>query len=195
MPKYKHIFWRYIPSSNNFPSTFKYVDALETETDDVPRFQEFYCVDQVMNLETGQIRIKNHSAPEYCISKFVGWFLELPPVEKANKEEIYVVIHRTSFSHKKIEFDEFLDTPNNRYTQEEWYDLLTRIEGRFNKQKDWAKDGIKTPSIYEDQTPVFQNEGEFKAFSLGRRAYFLYHLVNNYKFKHLVRKLNIGYTG
>ena len=195
MPKFKHIFWRYIPSSNDFPSNFKYVETIETESDSVPSFQDYYCVVQVMNLETGQIRIKNHSAPEYCISKFVGWFLELPPVEKANKEEIFVVIHRTSFNHKKIEFDEFLDTPKNRYTQEEWHDLLKRIEERFNKQKEWAKDGIKTPSIYEDQTPVFRGEQEFKAFSLGRRAYFLYHLVSVYHFKHLVRKLNIGYTG
>lgn len=195
MPQFKHIFWRYIPSSKTFTSTFKYVDTIETDDDNVPDFQDYYCVDQVINLSTGQIRIKNHSAPEYCVSKFVGWFLELPPVEKTNKEEIYVVIHRTSFSHKKIEFDEFLDTPHNQYTEEEWHDLLNRIEQRFNQQKEWAKDGIKTPSVYQDNLPVFQNEGEFKAFSLGRRAYFLYHLVTNYKFKHLIRKLNIGYTG
>jgi hypothetical protein len=37
-------------------------------------------------------------------------------------------------------------------------------------------------------------EEEFRAFSLGRRAYFLYHIVRNYNFIHLVRRLNIGYT-
>ena len=194
MSKYKHIFWRYIPSTNSFASTFKYVETIETDDDNVPDFQDYYCIDQVINLNTGQIRIKNHSAPEYCISKFVGWFLELPPVEKANKRDIFVVIHRSSFNHKKIEFDEFLDSPNNQYTEQEWLNLLKKIEERFNKQKEWAKDGIKTPAIYEDQTPVFRGEGEFKAFSLGRRAYFLFHLVSIYNFKHLIRKLNIGYT-
>ena len=65
---------------------------------------------------------------------------------------------------------------------------------KFNKQKEWAKDGIKIPSQYEDGTQVFRTEEEFRAFSLGRRAYFLYHLVNSHKFTHLVRRLNIGYT-
>jgi hypothetical protein len=41
---------------------------------------------------------------------------------------------------------------------------------------------------------IFKTENEFRAFSLGRRAYFLYHLVRNYNFKHLIRRLNIGYT-
>ena len=52
------------------------------------------------------MRVKNHSAPEYCVSKFIGWSLELPPVEKSNKQDVYVVFHKSSFSHKKIEFDE-----------------------------------------------------------------------------------------
>lgn len=195
MPQYKHNFWRYIPSNSQFSSNFKFVETIITEDDNVPQFQDYYCIDQVINTETGQIRIKNHSAPDYCISKFVGWTLELPPVEKANREDIYMVIHRSSFNHKQIEFDEFLETPTNRYTIEEWNDILNRIENKFNKQKEWAKDGIKTPATYPDNTPVFQSEREFKAFSLGRRAYFLFHLVNNYKFKHLIRKLNIGYTG
>jgi hypothetical protein len=69
------------------------------------------------------------------------------------------------------------------------------IEKRFNKQKDWAKEGIRVPTQYEDGTQVFKIEEEFRAFSLGRRAYFLYHLVKNYNFIHLVRRLNIGYTG
>jgi hypothetical protein len=71
---------------------------------------------------------------------------------------------------------------------------LSIIESRFTKQKEWAKVGIRTPSQYDDGTQVFKTENEFRAFSLGRRAYFLYHLVRNYNFKHLIRRLNIGYT-
>ena len=85
MPQYKHNFWRYIPSNSQFSSNFKFVETIITEDDNVPQFQDYYCIDQVINTETGQIRIKNHSAPDYCISKFVGWSLELPPVEKANR--------------------------------------------------------------------------------------------------------------
>jgi hypothetical protein len=140
------------------------------------------------------MRVKNHSAPEYCVSKYVGWSLNLPPVEKTNKQEIYVVIHRSSFSHKKIEYDEFLEPKQKRYTQEEWEYLLSVIEKRFNRQKDWAKDGIKIPTQYEDGTQVFKTDEEYRAFSLGRRAYFLYQIVNNYRFTHLIRKVNIGYT-
>ena len=81
------------------------------------------------------------------------------------------------------------------YTQEEWEWLLSIIEKKFNRQKEWAKDGIKIPSAYDDGTKVFRTEEEFRAFSLGRRAYFLYHLVNSHNFIHLVRRLNIGYTG
>jgi hypothetical protein len=105
-----------------------------------------------------------------------------------------MVIHRSSFSHKKIEFDEFVEPKNKRYTQEEWELLLSSIEKKFNRQKEWAKDGIKIPTQYEDGTQVFKTEEEFRAFSLGRRAYFLFHLVRNYNFTHLVRRLNIGYT-
>ena len=106
-----------------------------------------------------------------------------------------MVIHRSSFSHKKIEFDEFLEPKTKRYTQEDWEYLLSLIEKKFSKQKEWAKNGIRTPSQYEDGTQVFRTEEEFRAFSLGRRAYFLYQLVNSHQFIHLVRKLNIGYTG
>jgi len=35
---------------------------------------------------------------------------------------------------------------------------------------------------------------EFRAFSLGRKAFYLYHIVSNDKFIHLLQKLNIGYT-
>jgi hypothetical protein len=140
------------------------------------------------------MRVKNHSAPEYCVSKYVGWSLNLPPVEKTNKQEIYVVIHRSSFAHKKIEFDEFLEPKDKRYTQDEWTNLLSLIEKKFNKQKDWAKDGMKVPTKYEDGGAVFRSADELQAFSLGRRAYFLYHIVNSHKFIHLVRRLNIGYT-
>jgi hypothetical protein len=194
MAKFKHSFFRYVPSTEKFKSEFKFVESFETETDAVPEFHDHYCIDHVVDLETGQMRVKNHSAPEYCVSKYVGWSLELPPVEKANKQEVYVVIHRSSFSHKKIEFDEFLEPEQKRYTQEEFQWLLSLIEKKFNKQKEWAKEGIRVPSQYEDGTQVFKSEEEFRAFSLGRRAYFLYHLVNSHKFKHLVRRLNIGYT-
>jgi hypothetical protein len=195
MTKYKHSFFRYIPSTDERQSFFKFVESFETESDAVPKFDDHYCIDHIVNLDNGQMRVKNHSAPEYCVSKYVGWSLNLPPVEKTNKQEIYVVIHRSSFSHKKIEFDEFLEPKDKRYTQEEWELLLSSIEKKFNRQKEWAKDGIKIPTQYEDGTQVFKTQEEFRAFSLGRRAYFLYHLVLNYKFTHLVRRLNIGYTG
>jgi hypothetical protein len=195
MAKYKHSFWRYVPSTEKYKSEFKFVESLETDSDAVPEFHDHYCIDHMINLETGQMRVKNHSAPEYCVSKYIGWGLCLPPVEKANKQEIYMVIHRSSFAHKKIEFDEFLEPKDKRYTQEEFEYLLSLIEKKFNKQKEWARDGIKIPSQYDDGTQVFRIEEEFRAFSFGRRAYFLYHLVRNYGFTHLVRRLNIGYTG
>ena len=194
MKKFKHSFWRYVPSTEKYKSEFKFVESFETDSDAVPEFHDHYCIDHLIDLETGQMRVKNHSAPEYCVSKYVGVSLCLPPVEKANKQEIYMVIHRSSFSHKKIEFDEFLEPNNKRYTQEEFEYLLSIIEKRFNKQKEWAKEGIKVPSQYDDGTQVFRTEEEFRAFSLGRRAYFLYHLVRNHNFTHLVRRLNIGYT-
>ena len=106
MTKYKHSFFRYIPSTDERQSFFKFVESFETESDAVPKFDDHYCIDHIVNLDNGQMRVKNHSAPEYCVSKYVGWSLNLPPVEKTNKQEIYVVIHRSSFSHKKIEFDE-----------------------------------------------------------------------------------------
>ena len=195
MAKYKHYFWRYVPSTEKHKSEFKFVETLETDSETVPRFHDHYCIDHMVNLETGQMRVKNHSAPEYCVSKYIGWSLELPPVEKANKQEVYIVVHKSSFSHKKIEFDEFLEPKMKRYTQEEWEYLLSLIEKKFNMQKEWAKNGIRTPSQYEDGTQVFRTEEEFRAFSLGRRAFFLYQLVNSHQFIHLVRKLNIGYTG
>jgi hypothetical protein len=194
MKKFRHSFWRYVPSNDERQSFFKFVETFETQSDAVPDFQDHYCIDHILDLETGQMRVKNHSAPEYCVSKYVGWSLNLPPVEKTNKQEIYVVIHRSSFSHKKIEYDEFLEPKQKRYTQEEWEYLLSVIEKRFNRQKDWAKDGIKIPTQYEDGTQVFKTDEEYRAFSLGRRAYFLYQIVNNYRFTHLIRKVNIGYT-
>ena len=120
MAKYKHSFWRYVPSTEKFKSEFKFVESIESDSDAVPEFHDHYCIDQVVDLVTGQMRVKNHSAPEYCVSKYVGFNLCLPPVEKTNKQEIYVVIHRSSFSHKKIEFDEFIEPKDKRYTQEEW---------------------------------------------------------------------------
>ena len=194
MAKYKHTFWRYVPSTEKFKSEFKFVESFETDNDNVPKFEDHYCIDHIVNLETGQMRVKNHSAPEYCVSKYVGYNLCLPPVEKANKQDVYMVIHRSSFAHKKIEFDEFLEPKDKRYTQEEFDWLLTLIEKKFNKQKEWAKEGIRVPTQYDDGTQVFRTEEEFRAFSLGRRAYFLYHLVNSHRFIHLIRKLNIGYT-
>jgi hypothetical protein len=194
MTKFKHSFWRYIPSTDERQSFFKFVESFETNNDNVPNFDDHNCIDHIVNLDNGQMRVKNHSAPEYCVSKYVGWSLNLPPVEKTNKQDVYMVIHRSSFSHKKIEFDEFLEPKDKRYTQEEWELVLSLIEKKFNKQKEWAKDGIKIPSQYDDGTQVFKTEEEIRAFSLGRRAYFLYHLVNSHKFTHLVRKLNIGYT-
>lgn len=194
MGKYKHSFWRYVPSNDERQSFFKFVEEFETDSDSLPKFDDHNCIDHIFNLDTGQMRVKNHSAPEYCVSKYVGWSLQLPPVEKTNKQDVYMVIHRSSFSHKKIEFDEFLEPKDKRYTQEEFEVLLSVIEKKFNKQKLWAKDGIKIPSAYDDGTIVFKTQNEFQAFSLGRRAYFLYHLVRNYDFTHLVRRLNIGYT-
>ena len=194
MATFKHSFWRYVPSNDERQSFFKFVETFETESDAVPDFYDHYCIDHIYDLTTGQMRVKNHSAPEYCVSKYVGWSLNLPPVNKTDKQEIYLVIHKSSFAHKRIEFDEFLEPNTKRYTQEEWEYLLSVIEKRFNRQKQWAKEGIRTPSQYEDGTPVFRIEEEFRAFSLGRRAYFLYHLVKNHNFTHLIRKLNIGYT-
>ncbi len=194
MPKFKHSFWRYIPSTDERQSFFKFVETIETDSDTVPEFYDHNCVDHILDLETGQMRVKNHSAPEYCVSKYVGSSLNLPPVEKTNKQDVYIVFHRSSFSHKKIEFDEFLEPKDKRYNQQEWTYLLSLIEKRHTRQKEWAKDGIKVPSQYDDGTQVFRTQDEFRAFSLGRRAYFLYHLVRNHNFTHLVRRLNIGYT-
>ena len=192
--KFSHVFWRYVPAHENKSSFFKYVETILTNSDTVPEFHDFYCIDSVTNIETGQVRVKNHSAPEYCVSKFVGWTLRLPTVEKLTKQEVFIVIHRSSFDHKKIEFDEFYEPINQRYTHEEWVNLLSSIEERFKKQKAWAIDGIKVPSIYQNGTPVFMNKTEFDAFSMGRRAYFLYHIVSQHRFIHLVRPLNVGYT-
>jgi len=194
MPTYRHSFWRYIPSTDERQSFFKFVESFETESDAVPDFYDHNCIDHITDLSNGQMRVKNHSAPEYCVSKYVGCSLNLPPVEKTNKNDIYLVFHRSSFGHKRIEFDEFLEPKQKRYTQEEWVYLLSVIEKRFNRQKEWAKEGIRTPSQYDDGTQVFRTEEEFRAFSLGRRAYFLYHLVRNYNFIHLVRRINTGYT-
>ena len=66
----------------------------------------------------------------------VGVSLSLPPVEKTTKQEVYMVIHRSSFAHKKIEFDEFLEPKDKRYTQEEFEWLLSIIEKKINKQKE-----------------------------------------------------------
>lgn len=194
MPIYRHSFWRYIPSTDERQSFFKFVETFETESDAVPDFYDHNCIDHITDLSNGQMRVKNHSAPEYCVSKYVGCSLNLPPVEKTNKNDIYLVFHRSSFGHKRIEFDEFLEPKQKRYTQEEWVYLLSVIEKRFNRQKEWAKEGIRTPSQYDDGTQVFRTEEEFRAFSLGRRAYFLYHLVRNHNFIHLVRRINTGYT-
>ena len=185
MPRFKHSFWRYIPSTDERQSFFKFVESFETDSDAVPKFDDHNCIDHIVNLENEQMRVKNHSAPEYCVSKYVGWNLNLPPVEKTNKQEIYLVIHRSSFSHKKIEFDEFLEPKQKRYTQEEWESILKIIEDKFNTAKDLMKQGT---------APIFKTKVEFRAFSLGRKAFFLYHIVSNYKFIHLIQKLNIGYT-
>ena len=182
MAKYKHSFWRYIPTNKDKKSTFKFVETQETDTEDIPDIHDYYCIDHVTNLETGQMRVKNHSAPEYCISKYIGWSLQLPPVEKSNKQEIYMVIHK---SIDKIEFDQFLEPKDKRYTQEEWEFILKIIEDNFNKAKEIMKEGTE---------PTFKAKAEFRAFSLGRKAFFLYNIVNNYKFIHLIQKLNIGYT-
>jgi len=194
MAKYKHSFWRYIPSTEKYKSVFKFLESFETDSDAVPDFHDHNCIDHIIDLETGKMRVKNHSAPDYCVSKYVGYCLDLPPVEKSNKQDIYVVIHRSSFQHKNIEFDQFLLKKNEIYSQQEWQLLLSEIEERFNKQKTWAKDGIKIPSKYDDDTPVFENKVEYRAFSLGRRSYFLYHLVAKNDFIHLIQKLNVGYT-
>ena len=182
MTKYKHSFWRYIPSSKDKKSAFKFVETKETDTEDIPDLHDYYCIDHMTNLETGQMRVKNHSAPGYCVSKYIGISLELPPVEKSNKQEIYMVIHK---SIDKIEFDQFLEPKDKRYTQEEWEFILKIIEDKFNTAKDLMKQGT---------APIFKTKVEFRAFSLGRKAFFLYHIVSNYKFIHLIQKLNIGYT-
>ena len=192
--KFSHSFWRYIPARDNKPSFFKYVDRILSDNDTIPEFHDFYCIDVVKNSSTGQIRVKNHSAPEYCVSKFVGWSLRLPTVEKLTKQEVFIVIHRSSFDHKKIEFDEFYEPKDQRYTQEDWINTLALVEERFNKQKNWAKSGMKIPAAYDDGSPVFMNKSELEAFSMGRRAYFLFHIVSRFHFIHLVRPINIGYT-
>jgi hypothetical protein len=93
-----------------------------------------------------------------------------------------MVIHK---SNDKIEFDQFLEPKDKRYTQEEWEDILKIIEDKFNAAKDLMKQGT---------VPIFKTKVEFRAFSLGRKAFYLYHIVSNYKFIHLIQKLNIGYT-
>ena len=88
---FSHSFFRYIPSNDERRSFFKFVEKIDTTDDNVPKIDDHNCIDVVTNNENGQIRIKNHSAPEYSVSKYVGWTLFLPPVEKQNKEPIFVV--------------------------------------------------------------------------------------------------------
>lgn len=195
MPTFIHSFFRYIPANDERRSFFKFQATIESDNDNVPNFDDHFCIDVVKNTENGQIRVKNHSAPEYCVSKYVGWTLDLPPVEKQNKEPIFVVYHRSSYTHKKIEFDEFLEPIDKRYNHEDWKQLINKIKRRFDQQKTWwSENNDHSHCAYSDGTSVFQGKVEYLAFSMGRRAYFLYHLVSNYKFRHLIRDLNISYT-
>ena len=70
-----------------------------------------------------------------------------------------------------------LEKPQNIYAPEQ--------EPGEAPEKDLMKQGT---------VPIFKAKVEFRAFSLGRKAFFLYHIVSNYKFIHLIQKLNIGYT-
>ena len=144
MARFKHSFFRYIPSTDERQSFFKYVESFETDNDSVPKYDDHFCIDHIVNLDNGQMRVKNHSAPEYCVSKYVGWSLSLPPVEKTNKQEIYVVIHRSSFAHKRIEFDEFLEPKDKRYTQEEWNNYCLLLK----KSSIDKKNGLKKVSEF-----------------------------------------------
>ena len=192
---FSHSFFRYIPSNDERKSFFKFVEKIDTTDDSIPKIDDHNCIDVVTNNENGQIRIKNHSAPEYTVSKYVGWTLFLPPVEKQNKEPIFVVFHKSSFSHKKVEFDEFLEPIDKRYDHEDWKQIINKIKRRFDLQKQtWSELENKSNCRFPDGQPLFKSETEFDAFSMGRRAYFLYHLVIDYKFRHLIRDLNIAYT-
>ena len=57
MSKFKHSFWRYIPSTDERQSFFKFVESFETDNDSVPKFDDHNCIDHIVNLENGQMRV------------------------------------------------------------------------------------------------------------------------------------------
>lgn len=172
--------WRYIPSHEESPSKFKYVEQFESEEDKISSYDDYPIVYQVFNLETGQIRIKNYNAPDKALDKFVGSILQLPKLTKTYSTPSFMVIHRSSFNHKKIEYDEFHAT--RLLKDKEWYDIINRLELRFKYLKDnWKNE-------------AFSCEDEYLAFSMGRRAWFLWQLVVNEKFIHVQRDTTVAYT-
>jgi len=40
MSKFRHSFWRYVPSTEKFKSEFKFVESIETDSDAVPEFHD-----------------------------------------------------------------------------------------------------------------------------------------------------------
>ena len=109
--------WRYIPRHEEKPSKFKYVEQFESEEDKILNYDDFPIVYQVFNLETGQIRVKNYNAPDEALVKFVGSILELPSLTKTYSTPSFMVIHRSSFNHKKIEYCLLYTSPSPRDRQ------------------------------------------------------------------------------
>ena len=172
--------WRYVPRHEDRPSKFNYVTEFKSEEDKILDYDDFPIIYQVFNLDTGQIRVKNYNAPEEAVVKFVGYVLDLPSLTKTYSTPSYMVIHRSSFNHKKIEYDEFHSSKPLK--DKEWYDIINTLESRFK----YLKDNWKNES--------FKCENEYLAFSMGRRAWFLWQLVVNEKFIHIQRDTTVAYT-
>jgi hypothetical protein len=69
MKKFKHSFWRYVPSNDERQSFFKFVETFETQSDVVPDFQDHYCIDHILDLETGQQYIGLDEPDQYGMWK------------------------------------------------------------------------------------------------------------------------------
>jgi hypothetical protein len=63
-----------------------------------------------------------------------------------------MVIHK---SNDKIEFDQFLEPKDKRYTQEEFDWLLSLIEKKFNKQKEYFLKYIENVDPYIKETLLY----------------------------------------
>ena len=49
MARFKHSFFRYIPSTDERQSFFKFVESFETDNDSVPKYDDHFCIDHIDN--------------------------------------------------------------------------------------------------------------------------------------------------